>query len=420
VQARVVTLLAALALSLLVVPGTAPAPAQAASAPSLVPTFSSVGIYWAPAGGSSGTRATVSYRALGASAWQRGTDLWFDGRAVAGRPKEYRGSLLGLASGTTYEVKLALSETSTAVSSRIRTWSESFPIAKRIELPARSSTPVEITQTGSASGYVLVTGPGGGPATIDVRNAHDYSLRVSSSSHVIVRGLTLEGGRKHGLVLGKDLDDAVHHIVLEDNTIRGWGTKGASAFGADRHAGIYSQTDGLARVVVQGNRIGSPRTTANSWEQSHNGSRHPTGPQGILFRRGSGNHVIRYNDVVGDATHHFSDAIGGTGNFGRSGFPGRDSDVIGNYVAYAWDDGIEAEGGGMNVRVTGNYPPRSTTRSACRRCPSDRCTPYATCRTSLAGTPPQATGRRCSKWAGRPQTAPGTATGGPTCSTTRL
>ena len=345
--------LAALLLCLTLVPWTSPA--QAAVAPSLVPTFSSVGLYWAAPGGSSGTRATVSYRPLGSGEWRRGTDLWFDGRAVAGRPKEYRGSLIGLASGTTYEVRLALSGTSTAVTSRVRTWSEAFPIGRRIELPASSSRPVEITQTGSASGYVLVTGPGGGPATIDVRNAHDYSLRISSSSYVIVRGLTLKGGRKHGLVLGKDLDDVVHDVVVEGNSISGWGSRDGSGFGADRHAGIYSQTDGLARIVVQGNRIGSPRTTANSWAQPHNGSRHPTGPQGILFRRGSGHHVIRYNDVVGDAAHHFSDAIGGTGNFGHGGFPGRDSDVIGNYVAYAWDDGIEAEGAGMNVRVTDNY-----------------------------------------------------------------
>ncbi len=353
-KARVIALLVAVLSGTVAAVGSGAAPASASTAASLVPTFSSVGVYW-PVGGSSATKATVSYRKAGTSTWRRGTDLSYDGRAFAGRPKEYRGSLLGMASGTSYDVKLALSGTSTTVTQRVRTWSESFPIARRIELPASSRRPVEIKQVGSPTGYVLVTGPGGGPATIDVRNAYDYSLRVSSSAYVIVRGLTLKGGRKHGLVLGGSLEDKLHNIVVEGNTISGWGTKDASGFGVDRHAGIYSQSDGLARIVVQGNRIGSPRTTANSWAQSHNGSRHPTGPQGILFRRGLGNHVIRYNDVVGDATHHFSDAIGGTGNFGRNGFPGRDSDVHGNYVAYVWDDGIEAEGGGMNVRVTSNY-----------------------------------------------------------------
>ncbi|CAA9312792.1 MAG: hypothetical protein AVDCRST_MAG07-610 [uncultured Frankineae bacterium] len=351
---RVAALLAALVLSLLPSVGGAP-PAEAASSATLIPTFSSVSVYWSPSGGSSGTKATVHYRPRGADSWKRGTDLSFDGRALAGRPREYRGSLLGLRAGTTYDVKLALSGTSRTVTQQVKTWSERFPIGKRIELPRSSSKPVEITQVGRADGYVLVTGPDGGPATIDVRNAYDYSLRIRSSAYVIVRGLTLKGGKKHGLVLGGGIEDSVSDVVVENNRISGWGSKDGSGFGVDRHAGIYSQSTGMTRIVVQGNRIGPPRTTANSWAQRHNGSRHPTGPQGILFRRGPGNNVIRYNDVVGDATHHFSDAIGGTANFSRNGFPGRDSDVIGNYVAYAWDDGIEAEGGGMNVRVTGNY-----------------------------------------------------------------
>jgi hypothetical protein len=118
---------------------------------------------------------------------------------------------------------------------------------------------------------------------------------------------------------------------------------------------VYSDSAELERIVVQGNRMHSPRTTANSWEQLHNGSYHPEGPQGISFRRSLGNHVIRYNDIVGDATHHFNDGMGATSNFSHGGFPGKDSDIYGNYIAYTWDDGIEAEGGGMNVRVHDNY-----------------------------------------------------------------
>ena len=37
------------------------------------------------------------------------------------------------------------------------------------------------------------------------------------------------------------------------------------------------------------------------------------------------------------------------------GFPGPDSDIYGNYVANTWDDGLEIEGGGRNVRVWNNY-----------------------------------------------------------------
>jgi hypothetical protein len=49
------------------------------------------------------------------------------------------------------------------------------------------------------------------------------------------------------------------------------------------------------------------------------------------------------------------DGIGGGNNGSNKGFPGADSDVYGNRVQNAWDDAIEAEGGGRNVRVWGNY-----------------------------------------------------------------
>src|SRR3712207_8683619 len=48
-----------------------------------------------------------------------------------------------------------------------------------------------------------------------------------------------------------------------------------------------------------------PISTSNSWSQSHNGSNHPAGPQGITLLKSAGNNVIRYNDIVGDAQHHF-------------------------------------------------------------------------------------------------------------------
>ena len=102
---------------------------------------------------------------------------------------------------------------------------------------------------------------------------------------------------------------------------------------------VYSNTSKLTRAVIQGNRIGRPNTTANSWSESHNGSKHPAGPQGITLLRGTGNNVIRHSDIVGDAAHHFNDAIGATANFSYSGFPGKDSDVHGNDIAYAWTTG---------------------------------------------------------------------------------
>lgn len=326
-----------------------------AAVPELVPTFSAVGVYWSPGRADEDTAATVRYRERGTSSWTRGADLSYDGRALAGRPREYRGSLGDLEAGTDYDVELTLQGTSIGATGRVSTWSEELPVARTVELPTRSTSPVELSVNGSPDGYVLVTGPGGGPATIDLGGRGDHGLLLTGSSHVIVRGLTITGAEHHGIRLGADTDDEVHDVVLEDNTVRGWGTPDSSGFGTPMDSAVYSDTSALTRVVIQGNRFGPPATTANSWEERHHGSRHPAGPQGITLRRGSGNHVIRYNDVVGDAQHHLNDGMGATANFGTNGFPGPDSDVHGNYVAYTWDDGIEAEGGGMNVRLHDNY-----------------------------------------------------------------
>ncbi|MDP9407254.1 MAG: right-handed parallel beta-helix repeat-containing protein [Actinomycetota bacterium] len=357
-KSRVLSLAAAVAISLsgaLTTVAATPASAATTSA-SLVPTFSSVGVYWSPAGGAASKPVTVAHRALGQAAWTKGQDLWFDGRALAGRPAEYRGSIVGLAAGTTYEVQLALPGTTpTIVTQQVRTWAEKFPVATTVELPATSSKPLDLSRTGSPTGYVLVTGPGGGPATIDVAGAADHAVRLTNSSYVILRGLTLKGAKRHGIQLGASTTDDVHDIVLERNTISGWGTPDTSGFGTNLDSAVYSDSEKLTRVVIQGNTIRSPRTTSNSWKELHNGSYHPQGPQGITLRRGLGNNVIRYNDVVGDATHRFNDGMGATANFGYNGFPGKDSDIHGNHVAYAWDDGIEAEGGGMNVRIWQNY-----------------------------------------------------------------
>jgi hypothetical protein len=359
VKARLVSLLAATALlspATVSVLGAGPAGAVVpAGTVSLVPTYNSVGVYWNPTGGSATKKATVAYRVAGSATWKPAMDLTFDGRALAGRPAEYRGSIVGLAAAATYDVKLTLVGTTTTATQQVRTWTEKFPVAATIELPATSSKPLELSRIGSPTGYVLVTGPRGGPATIDVANAYDYDIRLTNSAYVILRGLTLKGARHHGIRLGATTTDDVHDIVIERNTISGWGTNDASGFGTNLDSAVFSDADKMTRITIQGNTMRSPRTTSNSWKEKHGTSYHPGGPQGISLKRGLGNNVIRYNDIVGDATHHFNDGMGATANFGYSGFPGRDSDVYGNYIAYTWDDGIEAEGNGMNVRLWNNY-----------------------------------------------------------------
>jgi hypothetical protein len=109
------------------------------------------------------------------------------------------------------------------------------------------------------------------------------------------------------------------------------------------------------RIVIQRNRIRDPRYGANSWSFGH-----PAGPQGITFSHCGGNHVIRHNEITSeDPRRYFNDAIGGEENFSAEGFPHSDTDIYGNVVRGAWDDGIEVEGGNRNVRVWANYIDRT-------------------------------------------------------------
>ena len=69
--------------------------------------------------------------------------------------------------------------------------------------------------------------------------------------------------------------------------------------------------------------------------------------------------MFRYNEIYSSEGKYFNDGMGGEANFSSTGFPNADSDIYGNIIQHAWDDGIEAEGGNKNVRIWGNYIDRT-------------------------------------------------------------
>jgi cysteine-rich repeat protein len=325
------------------------------------PTFEAMGLVWTGSGASSSNpeRASVQYRVSGGT-WKQGLDLWYDARNG-----QYRGSVVHLKPGTTYEFWVQRAGTTAEATATRSTWSENFPIAQTVVLPTTSTSTLNITQSGTPSGYVLYTHAEGGSATIDAANV-DYCVKITAA-YVIVSGITCTNARIDGI----RLETGAHDVVIDNNVIRNWGRPDTArgshngvTFGINNDAGIHVRwrIDGVDRLVIQGNRIGPPRYTSNHWQP------HPAGPGGIVFENCAGsttaernrpncgsNHVIRYNDVVGDSTHYFMDAIGGGDNFSSTGFPHADSDIYGNRIRYVWDDAIEAEGGNRNVRIWGNY-----------------------------------------------------------------
>jgi len=361
-------------------------PARAQSDPETVPTFASIGIYWRTLGMSSDA-CTVRFRENPGhgpvGAWRRGTDLWLDDRvgentyAYVGptwRRNEYRGSIVGLAPGTRYEIELAVDggPTATVVDT---TWSESFPEAPTVHY---MSEPFAVTVGGTPDAYEVYTMSGLVNEITAPNQQHQHCV-VVAAPYVIIRGFTLRGGHNGVFVIRN-----AHHVVIEDCDIAdwgfptahsaetGWGDECAGVYVYDRWVGPASQPDttGVRQVVIQRNRIHDPHYDSNNWCEYNEDNLpwdpcHPLGPLGIEIVNPWGNNVVRWNEIWSDNGNRYTDGIGGHGNYSYFGCPGRDSDVYGNWIANVWDDAIEVEGGNANVRVWGNYLDQTLTGIAC-------------------------------------------------------
>jgi hypothetical protein len=315
-----------------------------------VTTFHSIGLYWTPTSNPGSAGCIVQYRKSGDTTWSPALNMWYDSRN-----NECRGSIVQVQPGTSYDVQMGIGSTY-SVQTSATTWSEQFPIGQTITVGSQSST-LNITQGGSASGYVLYQAAPG--AVID-GGSGAQAISVNAS-YVIVRGFTVKGGAD-----GIEVQPGQHDVVIEQNDVSGWGrfnyTNSAGwQIGVDEDSGItakcYNDKGDTARLIFQRNKVHDPRYGANSWDWGH-----PAGPIGISFFECGGNNVVRYNEVTSASQqHYYNDSIGGGNNDSNLGAPGADSDIYGNIVTASMDDGIEAEGGGQNVRVWGNYMDQTAT-----------------------------------------------------------
>ena len=332
-------------------------PLEGEHEPIAVSTFESIGLYWKPRDGGRKNECKVSYRISGSETWNEGFSLWFDPNHHNGLPRhsqEYRGSVVHLQQGTEYEIRLRLEKTETERILRTQTWNEKYRIKKKVFLPEKWEETFVIEEGGSPEeGCVLYCPAEGAQSVGDAGGRQEVNLRINAS-HVIVRDLTLRNAQTHGIVLEK-----AHHVVIEGCDISGWGKIAEDGFGVNFHSAIYGNSNDLEHIVIQRCDLHHPRSHSNSWLEERtlaNGEKtsHPMGPQGIVLRRSKGGVVIRHNRIFSDMTHMFNDGMGEYANFSHEGFPGRDSDIYGNFVSHCWDDGLECEGANMNVRVWNN------------------------------------------------------------------
>ena len=160
----------------------------------LVPTFHCIGIYWSPSEGGAGREVRVAYRRSGEQEWCVGVSLCHHPVATPECRADYRGSLVNLVPGTSYEVVLTLDGTSQRIECGASTWSEELPVESVVKVADRSNT-LNVDRSGRPGAYVLYDGTG---CTLDTGNEEDVGIAVSAS-HVILRGFTIRNVREHGI-----------------------------------------------------------------------------------------------------------------------------------------------------------------------------------------------------------------------------
>jgi hypothetical protein len=337
--------------------------------PLAVSTFNCIGLYWSPPDGSPENLCVVRYRQTGAEEWKQALPLWFDARQAEELPvehrRQYRGSIVNLTAGTSYEIEVSLQKTGRRSLLYAQTWDEHFPVGETVTV-SDGRTPLVVDRSGTPQGYILYAHPPDlETATIDVQNTCEQCVEVRGS-YVILRGLTLRNAQRHGIRVFQ----GCHDVIIEGCDISGWGRIEDDGWGHEQDSAIYSAEADVKRLILQRNLIHQPRGDSNTWKEwreppSGEGSYHPIGPQATCFRDSEGNHVIRYNTIWSDDDHQYNDILGGSLNHGARGFPNRDSDIYGNLLSHCWDDAIESEGANCNVRIWGNYSTESFTGVAC-------------------------------------------------------
>ena len=311
-------------------------------------TFCSCGYYWTPEKGDPAPAVlSVEFRKSGDPDWRRGVDAFRspdDGM--------YRGSVVDLAENTPYELRLRTPEGRNVANGTFRTWSSTVPIARTVNIADRSNNgTIRISDRGKPDGWIRFTAPRGGILNGD-RSQSDSAIEIDGAEYVILDGLTVRGGPVNGIEVKNS-----RFIRILNCDIGGWGRPGEFAalprLYFDAKGALINSDAGIALsdsigVVVERCFIHDPRSPSTSWTYGH-----PVGPDAMLVNK-LAQTVIRYNDLVGTDERRWNDVIESGGNFTADGGFNRDADICGNFLAFPNDDGIELDGGQMNVRLFDN------------------------------------------------------------------
>ena len=272
--------------------------------------------------------------------------------------QEYRGSLLLMPPGT-HDVTLFVDDVPIQTDT-VTMWTEAdFPCGSTVQVPTGlQTTPLEIIDVHGAPGaYICYV-----PADAGIMDGSNVinNVVLKDSDYVQFSGFKFFNALERAITLKSQ----VHHIVIEGNEIYNWGQERnpGEGFGfAKQQHGIGTNNGNgvdFGNLIISRNFIHDPRFPSNAWGEVTatclSTPCHPIGAKAISLENSYGNNVIRYNTITAEDGHYFFDGIGGFKNDSNQGAPGPDSDIYGNIVSGVFDDAIEAEGGGINVRLWGN------------------------------------------------------------------
>lgn len=326
------------------------------------PTFESCGLYLTY---TVDVENRVYYKESAKSEWQNAYPLVFDNVK-----NEFRGSIVRLSEDENYDVKVELynkGQLFRTYTESFKTWTSEPTITQTLNISSfKDANYIIDNLQGSESGWIKIVGD----EVVNVLNTtNEHGIRINNSKHVIIEGVTLIGGGKHGFLIdGTSSSD----IRIANCDVSKWGRLSTE----QTIKGVYLDADGneinydagvkiykAKNVVIERCYIHDSKAKTNPWEGTvkvgpYAGQKfkdvHPKGSTGIFVDTAKEGIVIRYNDIIGSQTHRFNDVIENSQNGALDGGFGTNADIYGNMMIFSQDDAIEIEGAQSNVRLFNN------------------------------------------------------------------
>ena len=327
-----------------------------------IPTFKSCGLYIPY---DSEVECRIFFKKQTESEWKNTYPPIYDQQS-----KEFRVSIVKLSENTFYDIKIEMliaHVIDTVFTGSFKTWKSEVSIQKTIDIEQFKENSYYFINNvvGTEDGWIKIKSN----SEINLENTSNvYAIGFSNCKYVILEGIKLSGGYKHGILIPESNSE----IRIINCDISRWGripiiqnecgeyldVKGERI---NNDAGIRIENSG--NIVVERCYIHDPRGNANPWSGvvemgPFAGSIyeyvHPGGPNAIYVKQSTGGIVIKNNDLIGAQLNRYNDVIETAKNGAEEGGFNKDSDIYGNMLAFCQDDAVELDGGQCNVRFFNN------------------------------------------------------------------